>query len=73
MNIMVAMAETVDPGDSFTSNSYSVMRLGASWDLKFEESLALTLTMNSNFYNFVKNTNSKHTLYIKFYDILYLK
>lgn len=35
---MVAMAETVDPGDSFTSNSYSVMRLGASWDLKFEES-----------------------------------
>lgn len=49
MNIMVAMAETVDPGDSFTSNSYSVMRLGASWDLKFEESLALTHTMNSKF------------------------
>lgn len=49
MNIMVAMAETVDPGDSFTSNSYSVMRLGASWDLKFEESSALTHAMNSKF------------------------
>lgn len=53
MNIMVAMTETVDPGDSLPSNSYSVMRLGASWDLKlskfFEESLALTQNMNSKF------------------------
>lgn len=50
---MVTMAETVDPGDSFPSNSYSVMRLGTSWDLKLchflKEPFALTQTMNSQF------------------------
>lgn len=49
MNIMVVMVEIVDFGDVFISNSYFVMRLGVSWDLKFEELLVLIYIMNLKF------------------------
>lgn len=49
MNIMVVMVEIVDFGDFFISNSYFVMRLGVSWDLKFEELLILIYIMNLKF------------------------
>lgn len=49
MNIMVVMVEIVDFGDFFISNSYFVMRLGVSWDLKFEELLVLIYIMNLKF------------------------